>query len=1249
MKTLKLDKLLDQTSLISIDRSIFDPNSQEKKLSPTSHFRKTKVVPDFNIDSSNDYSKTSRIFQDKDFQKNSQENTHNFLNSKKMAPVKGISFEKLDPNRISFSKLEKKRISFVNFTESFGKITKNAVHDLKGTVRQDDFKEEYRKGLEKAFNFLDINSSKNPLLKFIKTFIFFNLQLLIFIMNFVSIVNLILTSDYRLGDFDEKIEPSLKGIELSLGFFFSIEIVLEIFFNYSGFFSIIRILFSMGNIIDMLLTMEIIYSNFYAEDFKKRIWIFVIIGFLRSLKLIKLRKIIEFNLKELRKIFENRRIELFSNDEEDIKFSVITSVCDVLVGIFIEATALLTLNEILDHEAFTNPKTFTYIGACYYAIVSLTTIGYGDNTPMKLESRLFVSIMLLFNISVLSNFLANLTDRIGKLSPFVRNFSFTGHVVIIGDIPISFLQFFIEEINENDAVNERLKVEKKERIKFIIIGKDDPSRELEHWICQFSANEKNGEAEYLKSNIMESKWFKQSNLQYCKHLFAFSINMQESEASAFENDKLLAFNVQNIIEVFPKLPITLTLNSDYDANIKKDSLWKNVQTVPFRLLNDFIMANSLENQGFNTWLAHLLTLREKKKLILREENEESLMGDYAENMKQEIYPISKEYYRFFFFNEKKSYFYFISLLIFLELPDFFIGKTFIEATRIIYFSSVDFIDSFLTKPNGELRRNDLNSNKHESGLQMIAIQLNSYENSSKILINPINHIISKDEIGYVIALDQKNSEKISSFLSNDSPSYISYLRNMNFMKKLSKSKGQIDEKKHELIEGLFRNFSTNCNNWKIDEERWKNNGFVPIKSIQVFDEKKEKIPSYFNLFQDNSPKGLFKNHLIIKGNLTEVSNIAYIIRFYSQRPIVFFTEHRINHGIWTKLKASFSNVFCVIGNPMLVKHVEQLDPKKAYKILLLTSSKDELIQDSSNVIFTRILADFFELSNFLVELLDENNMKFMSAKPSITFNNELDFFYWPYFVRGSVHFSSLIMSILARALYNKNWINFLKNLSQPEHKEEENQSSSLENSSIMTLEITKELVESIHFYGELQYMLMMNEPAIMAIALLKEKAYMKKSSKKRMTAFSLDGGTQNRLKAMIATHLIKTMDDLYNYSYLMTNPSFLTNLEVGNKVLVLATLPRQNHNNMALMRLKEMKSIPKIKVYLNRSSIDRENLKKEEERKRIVRFFRERKKIWRTNERRMDFKEKLSSLLGEANGMIRFTLENYRNVFDDNE
>ena len=566
---------------------------------------------------------------------------------------------------------------------------------------------------------------------------------------------------------------------------------------------------------------------------------------------------------------------------------------------------------------------------------------------------------------------------------------------------------------------------------------------------------------------------------------------------------------------------------------------------------------------------------------------------------------------------------------------------------------MEFLDFLLIKPEkGEISRNELKSLK-QFALQLIAIQVKSediFSNSSKILINPVNHIISKDEIGYVITLDQSNTEAISNF-SKESPLYLRYIRNINLMANNSVEKGC---KNNEFTNKILQNMDDRSCNWKIHEEKWKNlnkNITNQLKVFNMFDEKPTtsnlpSLPTIFNLYQDNSPKGLFKNHLIIKGNLNEMSSIAYIIRFYSERPILLFTHHKINQGIWTKIRANYTNVFCVLGDAMKVKHVEQLDPKKAFKILILSSIKDEFIQDSTNVIFTRILADFFETTNFLVELHDENNIRFISTKPQITINNQLDYFYWPYFFSGSVHFSSLIMSILARALYNKYWVDFLKNLAQPKHDDfRASQENNLENSNIMTFEITKEIAKELQIYGKLQYFLMNHNPPAMAIALLKEKSYINSKNRKKMSAFAADSG--NRLKAMLANFLLKTLDDLYQYSYLMTNPSFMTRIEAGDKVLFLGTL--QNKIDKKTSFIKEGKFIAKIEVYLNKNSIDGENLKKEEEKKRVMKFFKERKKIWKANERRVEYKEKLTSMLTETNKMIRFTLENYKNVFEDGQ
>ena len=62
-------------------------------------------------------------------------------------------------------------------------------------------------------------------------------------------------------------------------------------------------------------------------------------------------------------------------------------------------------------------------------------------------------------------------------------------------------------------------------------------------------------------------------------------------------------------------------------------------------MNEYILGNSIENQGFNTWLIHLMTLREKKTPFNQNHNSNEHFNrliEYSNCMSQEIYPMSKK-------------------------------------------------------------------------------------------------------------------------------------------------------------------------------------------------------------------------------------------------------------------------------------------------------------------------------------------------------------------------------------------------------------------------------------------------------------------------------------------------------------------------------------------------------------------------------------------------------------------------------
>jgi hypothetical protein len=53
-----------------------------------------------------------------------------------------------------------------------------------------------------------------------------------------------------------------------------------------------------------------------------------------------------------------------------------------------------------------------YIDISYFVVVSFSTIGYGDIYPIKVASRLVVAVLLVINITIMSNFLSELIERI---------------------------------------------------------------------------------------------------------------------------------------------------------------------------------------------------------------------------------------------------------------------------------------------------------------------------------------------------------------------------------------------------------------------------------------------------------------------------------------------------------------------------------------------------------------------------------------------------------------------------------------------------------------------------------------------------------------------------------------------------------------------------------------------------------------------------------------------------------------------
>ena len=461
-----------------------------------------------------------------------------------------------------------------------------------------------------------------------------------------------------------------------------------------------------------------------------------------------------------------------------------------------------------------------------------------------------------------------------------------------------------------------------------------------------------------------------------------------------------------------------------------------------------------------------------------------------------------------------------------------------------YFSSFDISENYSFDYSPQLILKE--SLPSRSGLLLIGIEYKDplLPDLSEVLINPINYSIKKDDIGFVVAFDQISAKTLSNYSEKDSQHAI-YTKNMNYFRKNNTEKSTVAH-----IENLASKLDSRLKDWRIKKEKYLSKS----KKISDLDFKNIEIPTIFNLYEDCSPKGIFVNHIIVRGSLTRFGRIALVLRTYSERPILLYSDNEPNPGEWHKIRDIFKNIFYVYGSPTKINHIVQLDPKKAFKILILSSSQNNFVMDSESIVFSRIISDFFGLKNFLTEMMEENNMKYISVNPKYENN---DFFFWPYFVRGSIHFSSLSMSIVAKSIINKTWISFIRNLTKPTNSKKNANENLQQNSKINTLEITTESAKEFQYFGSLQYALMCNKPSVIAVAILKAETDDKEKKTtllRKPFASKCSSPALKNPDISLNSHIFKVMENFYGSEFLMTNPSALMPLRNGDKILVIGNI-----------------------------------------------------------------------------------------------
>lgn len=191
------------------------------------------------------------------------------------------------------------------------------------------------------------------------------------------------------------------------------------------------------------------------------------------------------------------------------------------------------------------------------------------------------------------------------------------------------------------------------------------------------------------------------------------------------------------------------------------------------------------------------------------------------------------------------------------------------------------------------------------------------------------------------------------------------------------------------------------------------------------------------------------------------SNIVSILRLYSNRPVILFSDKVADLFAWSELRLRSTNIFYVKGNFLDLDHLKVLEIRKAAKILISSDLMPKVpFSDAAGLCLARILIDHYDRSDFIIELKDELQINFLNSNPNFR-HIECPPLLQPYFASGNTHFSSMITGILTKVIYTSNWIHFFRDLIIPNRKE----TTIKQNKTVHCLRLSADATERFRFFG----------------------------------------------------------------------------------------------------------------------------------------------------------------------------------------
>ena len=241
---------------------------------------------------------------------------------------------------------------------------------------------------------------------------------------------------------------------------------------------------------------------------------------------------------------------IIKTEESDIAKQIFMIISTIIMILFISSGIL----QIIENEEVLNSLNSSYdifvIDSLnmrtqfhhyiYFCIISISTVGYGDITPITYMGKFLVVFLVLITIALIPKQTNELIQLIGAQSDYARNRYKSStdikHIIITGDVAIDSLKSFCLELFHPDHGSQYKHA--------IIINPKIPSREMESLIFQ---KQYENFIHWLEGDPMNEKDLNRSDISKAKACVIFNNKNAVDPHSSDHKNILLALYIKKYV------------------------------------------------------------------------------------------------------------------------------------------------------------------------------------------------------------------------------------------------------------------------------------------------------------------------------------------------------------------------------------------------------------------------------------------------------------------------------------------------------------------------------------------------------------------------------------------------------------------------------------------------------------------------------------------------------------------------------